>query len=34
MPAIDDTLLDPEAFLTLPLIPPLALPLFTGVATA
>ena len=34
MPAVNDTLLDPEAFLALPLVPPLALPLFTGVATA
>ena len=34
MPAVDDVLLDPEAFLALPLILPLALPLFTGVVTA
>ena len=34
MPAVDDALLDPEAFLALPLVPPLALPLFTDVATA
>ena len=32
--AVNDALLDLEAFLALPLIPPLALPLFTGVVTA
>jgi len=34
MPVVNDALLDPEAFLALPLILPLALPLFTGVVTA